>query len=103
MAASKTTKRRLWIIAAAVVVGVIVLSSGPNSGDSGAGGQCLVRVTTEGAPVRSGPDTNDSVGTLPAGLVIQADRTTRNGFRQVVPNRWVAQQHLGPTPGSDCG
>jgi hypothetical protein len=100
--AGKKGKGRLWIIVGAVaVIGLILLSSGPGRG---VGGLCLVKVTADKTPVRSGPDTNDSVGTLPAGLVIQADRkTSSTGFRKVMSKGWVAEQHLDPMPGSNCG
>jgi hypothetical protein len=100
--AGKKGKRRLWIIVGAVaVIGLILLSSGPGRG---AGGLCLVKVTADKTPVRSAPDTTDSVGTLPAGLVIQADRKSRsNGFRKVLPRGWVAEQNIDPMPGSNCG
>ena len=100
--AGKKGNRRLWIlIGSAVAIGLILLSSVP---DREAGGLCLVKVTADKAPVRSGPDTNDSVGVLPVGLVIQIDRTSRsNGFREVLPKGWVAEQHLDPMPGSNCG
>ncbi|MGH3753063.1 MAG: hypothetical protein ACRDRP_10255 [Pseudonocardiaceae bacterium] len=98
--ADKKGKNRLWIIVgAAAVIGLILLSSRPESGTDG---QCLVRVTADRAPVRSGPDADDSVGALPAGLVIQAERTTSNGFRQLQPDRWVAEQHVNQVPGSNC-
>jgi hypothetical protein len=95
-----------------VVVGVLLLISehnGQTTSESSSTGTsasrpCMVKIMTDNAPMRSGPDLNDSIlHTLPAGAVIQADRITRNGFRQIVPNRWVAQQYLDPVPGSDCG
>ncbi len=98
--AAKKGKRRLWIIvAAAVVVALILVNYRP---ESGAGGPCLVKVTANKAPVRSGPNTNDSVGTLPEGLVIQADRPTSNGFRQVARNLWVAERDLDRLTLSNC-
>ncbi len=106
--ATKITKTRLWVIAAAAVLILIVMNSGqdrPGSGapESQAGGLCLMKVTAD-APVRSGPTRDASaVGTLPAGVVIQANRTIRHEFREVPPNRWVERQHLEPTPGSGCG
>ncbi|MGH3799293.1 MAG: SH3 domain-containing protein [Pseudonocardiaceae bacterium] len=107
MAGTFVMKRWRWIVAGAVVVGVIVLSTGrdPGAGGPGAGGSrpCTMKVTAGTLNVRSGPDSrNPVVETLASGEVVSADRTTRNGFRQLGPDRWAAQLYLDPEPGSDC-
>jgi len=109
-----TTTQR-WVIAGAVVVGILLLVSEHNStstgGNNSAGGgtsagtrPCTMTVTADSLNVRSSPDGNASVvQTFGKGAVVSADRTIRNGFRQLGPDRWAAQEFLDPTPGSDCG
>jgi hypothetical protein len=54
--------------------------------------------------VRSSPDNNAPVVQIYSqGQVVSADRTVRNGYRQLGPNRWAAREYLDPRPGSDCG
>jgi hypothetical protein len=108
--ASKTTR---WIIGGVVVVGIFLLVSEHNSqtggslldpGEGGGTGPCTVTVTADSLNVRSSPDGNAPVvQTFGKGAAISADRTIRNGFRQLGPDRWAAQEYLNPTPGSDCG
>jgi hypothetical protein len=43
------------------------------------------------------------VDTFGKGAVVSADRTTQNGFRQLGPDRWAAEEFLDPTADSDCG
>ncbi|MGQ0715922.1 MAG: SH3 domain-containing protein [Pseudonocardiales bacterium] len=92
----------------AALVAVIVLSTGPDRGtgqDRGAGGSrpCTMTVTADALNVRSGPGESDPVvETLAGGAVVPADLTTRNGYRQLGPDRWAAQQYLEPAPGSNC-
>ncbi|MGH3897375.1 MAG: SH3 domain-containing protein [Pseudonocardiaceae bacterium] len=102
--ARKLLKRWRWLVGGAVVVSVVVLSTGRNP-DPGASGSlsCTVKVTADTLNVRSGPDSrNPVVGVLAAGEVIPADPTISNGFRQLGPNRWAAQLYLEPTSGSNC-
>ena len=100
--ARKPTKRWQWIVGAAAVIGVIVLSTGRYGGD-GASGPCSMRVTVDNLNVRSGPDSRDPVvETLAADAVVSADPTISNGYRQLGPGRWAAQLYLEPMPGSDC-
>ena len=102
-----------WIIGGAVVVGIVLLisehesqSTSGSTGTSTTGGArpCTVTVTADLLNARSSPDGNAPVvDTYHKGEVVSADRTTRNGFRQLAPDRWVAAEFLDPTPGSDCG
>jgi uncharacterized protein YgiM (DUF1202 family) len=103
------TQKRV-VAGVAVVVAVLLLISEHNSQStsssrgSGSSRPCMVRVTADSLNVRSSPDDNAFVvETFRAGAVVSADRTTRNGFRQLGPSRWAAQDYLDPTPGSDCG
>ena len=100
--ARKPSKRWQWIVGTAAVIGVIVLSS-RGDGVGGESGPCTMRVTVESLNVRSGPDSRDPVvGTLAADAVVSANLTTRNGYRELGPDRWAAQLYLEPMPGSDC-
>jgi hypothetical protein len=61
-------------------------------------------VTADVLNARSSPDGSAPVvETYRKGDVVSADRITRNGFRQLAPDRWAAAEFLDPTPGSDCG
>ncbi|MDQ4093784.1 MAG: SH3 domain-containing protein [Actinomycetota bacterium] len=98
----KPTKRWQWILVSAVVIGVIVLYS-EDDGVDGGSGPCTMRVTADSLNVRSGPDSRDPVvETLAADAVVSANLTTRNGYRELGPDRWAAQLYLEPMPGSDC-
>ncbi|MGH3963281.1 MAG: SH3 domain-containing protein [Pseudonocardiaceae bacterium] len=100
--AGKSSKRWKWIVGAAAVLAVIVLSTGENRG-TGESRPCTMKVTADALNVRSGPgDSYPVVETLAAGEVVSADLTTRNGYRQLGPDRWAAQQYLEPEPGSKC-
>jgi hypothetical protein len=112
--AKQTTQR--WVIGGAVVVGILLLISEHNNdtsvtnSTSGAitgsavAWPCTVTVTAEALYVRSDPDYNASVvDTLSRGAVVAADRTVRNGFRQLGSNRWARQEYLVPASGNDCG
>ncbi|MGH3996009.1 MAG: SH3 domain-containing protein [Pseudonocardiaceae bacterium] len=106
--AKKLAKRWRLIVAVAVVLGVIVLSTGQDRQGQGSGtggsGPCLMAVTVNGLNVRSGPDSRQPVvDTLAEGVVVSANQTTRNGYRELGPDRWAAQLYLQPEPGSDCG
>ena len=108
MATKKVTKRKLLILGIGVVLAVLVLTSqrdgGIGGGGAGAVGPCTVQVTADILNVRSGPDDNSRVvDTISGGAKISADRTVRNGFRQLGANRWAAQQYLEPVAGSNCG
>lgn len=94
------------------MVGIILLIAAHNnpnplgSSVTGTGGTrpCTVTVTADLLNVRSSPDSNAFVvQTYTKGTVMSADRTIRNGFRQLDQDRWAAQEYLDPTPGSDCG
>lgn len=106
-----TTTQR-WVIGGAVVLGILLLISEHNSQTTNGGGNtgtsssrpCTVTVTADSLNVRSSPDNNASVvETYSKGAVVSADRTIRNGFRQLGPDRWAAREYLDPRPGSDCG
>ena len=80
--------------------------SGTTSSSTAAGASrpCTVTVTADRLSVRSSPDGNASVvTTYKKGAVVSADRTVRNGFRQLQPGYWAAQAYLDPTWDSDCG
>lgn len=63
----------------------------------------MVTVTADSLNVRSRPENDASVvETFGKGAVVSADRTIRNGYRQLGPSRWAARDYLDPTPGSDC-
>jgi hypothetical protein len=103
------TKQR-WVIGGVVAVAILLLfsehSKQTTSGTSstGASRSCTVTVTADVLNARSSPDGNaEVVDTYRKGEVVSADRTTQNGFRQLRPGRWVAQEFVQPTPGSDCG
>lgn len=105
-----TTTQKL-VVGGAVVVGVLLLISGREShnageGTSESGGSrpCTVTVTADQLNVRSSPDSNASVvQTFTKGAVVSAERTIRDGFRELGPDRWAARDYLVPTPDSDCG
>jgi hypothetical protein len=98
-----------------VVLGIVLLitahnnetpSGGATSSSTAAGASrpCTVTVTADRLSVRSSPDGNASVvTTYRKGAVVSADRTVRNGFRQLQPGYWAAQAYLDPTWDSDCG
>jgi uncharacterized protein YgiM (DUF1202 family) len=105
-----TTQR--WIIVGVVLVGILLLVSEHNTNSPGGGGvstsnsarPCTVTVTADSLNVRSSPDGNAPVvDTFDKGAVVSADRTTQNGFRQLGPDRWAAEEFLDPTADSDCG
>jgi hypothetical protein len=105
-----TITRKHWIIGGAVVVGVLLLvsererQSGGRTSGIGSLGPCTVTVTADSLNVLSLPDGGAPVVQIYGkGAVISADRTIRNGFRQLGPDRWAARELLDPTPGSDCG
>jgi hypothetical protein len=104
------TTRQKWVGGGAVVVAVVLLFAAHDSqtttggsGTRGASGPCTVTVTADLLNVRTSPDNNAPVvQTYSRGAVVPADRTVRNGFRQLGPSRWAAQEYLNPMPGSDC-
>ena len=123
--------KQRWVVGGAIAVGVLLLISEHSNqtftsggtgifggtgitGNTGVSGDtgtsvsgarpCTVTITADLLNARSSPDGNASVvDTYRKGEVVSADRTTRNGFRQLAPGRWVAQEFLEPTAGSDCG
>ena len=107
-----TTKTQRYIIGGAVVIGILLLFSERSSETAGTGSgadstgtrPCTVTVTADTLNVRTTPDGDASVVEIfDKGAVMSADRTTRNGFRQLGPDRWAAQEFLAPTADSDCG
>jgi hypothetical protein len=112
VASVKASVKR-WAIGIAVVLGIVLLISEHESRSTGGGGStttaggtgpCTVMVTADFLNARSRPDGDAPVvDTYHKGDVVSADRTTRNGFRQLAPDRWAAAEFLDPTPGSDCG
>ncbi|MBA2470851.1 MAG: hypothetical protein DLM61_21225 [Pseudonocardiales bacterium] len=100
-----TTQR--WIVLGVVLAAILLLISEHNSNSpSGSTGTrpCTVTVTADSLNVRSSPDGNAPVvDSFAKGAVVSADRTISNGFRQLGPNRWAAQEFLDPTADSDCG
>ena len=99
-----------WVIGGAVAVGILLLisehGSRSTSGSSTTtgNGPCTVTVTADVLNARSSPDGDAPVvDTYRKGEVVSANRTTRNGFRELAPDRWAAAEFLDPTPGSDCG
>lgn len=100
--AGKSSKRWQWIVGAAVVLAVIVLSTGQDRGVDGPQA-CTMKVTADALNVRSGPDDSEPVvETLAKGAVVSVELTTRNGYRQLGSDRWAAQLYLEPEPGSTC-
>ena len=104
--ASTTTK---WVIGGVAAVAVLLLISEHNnqspSGSSGLfGGQSCTVTATVDSPLRSKADSAAPlVGTLSKGAAVLAERTVSNGYRQLGPSIWAAQEDVQPTPGSDCG
>ncbi len=99
-----TTQR--WIIVGVVLAGIFLLISEHNGNSiSGTGTRpCTVTVTADLLNVRSSPEGNAPVvDSFAKGVVVSAGRTISNGFRQLGPNRWAAQEFLDPTADSDCG
>lgn len=104
---------RKFVIGGILVVGVLLLvsertsqstSGGTDTSGTSGARPCTVTVTADVLNARSSPDGNAPVmDTYRKGEVVSADRTTRNGFRQLRPDRWVAQEFVEPTPDSDCG
>jgi hypothetical protein len=91
------------MVAVALLV-VIVLTSERDGNVSGSSSPCTVKVTADSLNVRSEPNGNSPVvETINRGSVITADRTVRDGYRQLGPNRWAALEFLETTPGSNCG
>jgi hypothetical protein len=94
-----------------VLVGVLLLISehnrnnpGGSTSTSNGARPCTVTVTADLLNVRSSPDGDAPVvDTFDKGMMVSADRITRNGFRQLGPDRWAAQEYLDPTADSDCG
>ncbi len=92
-------------------MGVLLLISehsrnnpGGSTSTSNGARPCTVTVIADLLNVRSSPDGNAPVvDTFDKGAVVSADRITRNGFRQLGPDRWAAQDFLDPTADSDCG
>ncbi|MDQ4104768.1 MAG: SH3 domain-containing protein [Actinomycetota bacterium] len=108
---ASTTSR--WLIGGVVLVGILLLVSEHNSrtggginstpDEVGGSGPCTVTVTADSLNVRSSPDGNAPVvQTFGKGALVSADRTIRNGFRSLGPDRWAAEEFLEPTPSSDC-
>ncbi|MFN2478364.1 MAG: SH3 domain-containing protein [Pseudonocardiaceae bacterium] len=94
-----------------MLVAVLLLISEHNANNPGGGTgtsngarPCTVMVTADLLNVRSSPDGDAPVvDTFDKGAVVSADRITRNGFRQLGPDRWAAEEFLDPTAESDCG
>ncbi len=102
-----STTRKLVIGGVLVVAALLLISERTKSTsggtDTGGARPCTVTVTADVLNARSSPDGNAPVvDTYRKGQVVSADRTTRNGFRQLSPDRWAAQEFLDPTPDSDC-
>ncbi len=103
------SKRMLIVIGALVVVVVVFIiqsKNNPNGNSSNSGNnsaaQCQVRVNADVLHVRSSPDANASiVKSLSSGVVINAEKTIQNGFRQLGDNQWVSSQFVAPVSG-DC-
>ncbi|PZS37663.1 MAG: hypothetical protein DLM62_18000 [Pseudonocardiales bacterium] len=96
-----------------MLVGVLLLISernrnnpdgGTSTGTSNGARPCTVTVTADLLNVRSSPDGDAPVvDTFDRDAVVSADRVTRNGYRQLGPDRWAAEEFLDPTADSDCG
>lgn len=64
---------------------------------------CQVVVVADKLNVRAGPsETAPLIATLGRDAVRDAQKVVQNGFRQLVDNRWAADQYLAPTLGSVC-
>jgi hypothetical protein len=102
------SKPKRWVIGVVAVLAILLLYSEHErqnaSTATGTTRACTVMVTADALNARSSPDGNAPVvDTYHRGEVVSADRTVSNGFRQLVPGRWVAAEFVEPTPGSDCG
>lgn len=101
------SKRMLIVIGVLVVVVVVFIiqsKNNPNGNSSNSGSNtatCQVRVNADVLHVRSSPDSNAAiVKSLSSGVVIPAEKTIQNGFRQLGANQWVSSQFVTPVSGS---
>ena len=98
------SKRMLLVIGVLVLVVVVFIiqsKNNPNGNSSGDTAQCQVRVNADVLHVRSTPDSNGTiVKSLSSGVVIPAEKTIQNGFRQLGDNQWVSSQFVTPVSGN---
>jgi hypothetical protein len=104
---ASTTQK--FVIGGVVLVGVLLLISersdqGPIVGTDTSGTRsCTVTVTAD-LSMRSRAEADAPVvGTLNKGVAVLVDREVSNGYRQLGPGLWAAQEFLQPAAGSDCG
>jgi hypothetical protein len=93
----------IGVLVLVVVVFIIQSKNNPNSGSSNSSNStaCQVRVTADVLHVRTSPDPNASiVKSLSNGVVVPAEKTVQNGFRQLGDNQWVSSQFVTPVSGS---
>jgi len=66
--------------------------------------QCRVAVTADVLNLRAAPDpTAQIVATYHRDQEVDAEKSVRNGFRQLGENKWAALDYLRTVPGRDCG
>lgn len=96
--------RRLWIVGAVVVAGVLVLNWERDEDAQGSTQGCEMEVTADVLNVREAPGTQHEVmDRLTEGTVVEVGDATENGFRQLADGRWVSAEYLSEAGGSDCG
>lgn len=94
-----------------VVAGVVgvaglmyVVDGGKAELEEVAARRCEVTVIADILNVRAGPaDTQPIVATMRRDAVAKAERRVENGFRLLADGRWVKDEFVLPTSGSDCG
>ena len=94
------------VIIAGVLLTILAQIDGPRAGTvptaTGSTG-CQLRVTAAELRVRAGPSTtSEQVDTLPEGAVVDGTPVVTDGFRQLVGDRWAADQFLLPVAGTNC-
>ncbi|MBW4716102.1 SH3 domain-containing protein [Saccharothrix obliqua] len=98
--------RALIVIGVLGAAGVMWVANGgkPMGSDAAAPAGCEMTVVADILNVRSGPaDTQPIVSTVPRDSVVKAERTVENGFRLLSDGRWVNNDFVKPTSGSNCG
>ncbi|MGH3623969.1 MAG: SH3 domain-containing protein [Sciscionella sp.] len=102
------SKRTLIILGALVAIVLIfsVRDDGQGAGASSPSPSpqpCRFTVKADILNVRESPTMHAPVvGTFTRGARTGAERTERNGFREIGSNRWVASTYLEPVDGSSC-
>lgn len=94
-----------FVLVAGALLGVVALfdrgSVDPLRADGTSG--CQLEVTAEVLNVRTGPALETAtVEVLQQGAVVDGTAVVTDGYRQLEDGRWVADEYVTPTSGSDC-